>query len=100
MFFSKINSISTTDLEQQLKEKKDIAILDVREKDEFKTGHIKGAINMPLSAFDVSKLKKQEYYVICASGMRSKQACNFLTKQGYDVTNVSGGMSRWHGKIV
>ena len=36
--------------------------------------------------------KDQPYYVICKSGRRSARACQFLEEQGYDVTNVQGGM--------
>lgn len=37
--------------------------------------------------------KAQPYYVICRSGKRSARACQFLEEQGYDVTNVQGGMN-------
>ena len=36
--------------------------------------------------------KEQAYYVICKSGRRSARACQFLAEEGYDVTNVQGGM--------
>lgn len=100
MFFSKVKSISTSELATKIQEQKDIEIIDVREKDEFRSGHIKEAKNVPLSNFDVRKIKKQPLYVICQSGMRSKQACQYLSKQGYDVTNISGGMNAWKGKMV
>ncbi|TDW25276.1 rhodanese-related sulfurtransferase [Breznakia blatticola] len=100
MFFSKVKSISTSELATKIQEQKDIEIIDVREKDEFRSGHIKEAKNVPLSNFDVSKIKKQPLYVICQSGIRSKQAYQYLRKQGYDVTNVSGGMNAWKGKMV
>ncbi|MDH6367836.1 MULTISPECIES: rhodanese-like domain-containing protein [unclassified Breznakia] len=100
MFFSKVKSISTSELATKIQEQKDIEIIDVREKDEFKGGHIKEAKNIPLSNFDVNKIKKQPLYVICQSGMRSKQAYKHLSNLGYDVTNVSGGMNAWKGKVV
>ncbi|MDF9824169.1 rhodanese-related sulfurtransferase [Breznakia sp. PF5-3] len=99
MFFSKIKSISAVKLQELVEQGDKTTILDVREKDEFKDGHIKSAINAPLSNIENTKLKGTTY-VICQSGMRSKQACHYLSKQGYDVINVSGGMSSWRGKIV
>ncbi len=45
--FTKIDSISTSELEQKLKEK--IQLLDVRTPSEYRNGHIKGAKNVPLN---------------------------------------------------
>lgn len=98
MFFSKVASISTDEL-QALMAKEKVAVLDVREVDEFQSGHIKGAKNVPLSRIEGLTLTSKTY-VICHSGIRSKQAVNYLKKKGYNVINVSGGMSRWHGKVV
>lgn len=81
--------------------KEEFALLDVREPDEFAAGHIKQAINVPLST--VQKYqgdKTEEIYVICRSGRRSEQAAQLLSLKGYDVKNVAGGMLDWHGEIV
>ena len=46
------------------------------------------------------KLKKeQKYYIVCQSGGRSSQACNTLSKQGFQVINVLGGMGSYQGKL-
>ena len=45
--FTKIDSISTSELEQKLKKK--IQLLDVRTPSEYRRGHIKGAKNIPLN---------------------------------------------------
>ena len=79
----------------QLYQKESLAVLDVREVDEFETLHLEGARNLPLSqladTFDQLD-KSQSYYVICKSGMRSARACQFLAEKGYEVINVQGGM--------
>ena len=88
---------------EQLVKKRGVAILDVRETDEFQLGHIDGAVNVPLSAFPeaVEGLDKDaEYYVICHSGSRSQMACQFLGDKGFITTNIMGGMSAWRGDIV
>lgn len=95
MFFNKIESISTSDLEKM----SDVQIIDVREKDEYAMGHIPGAKNLPLSKIHTAKVKGKAY-LICQSGMRSKQAASYLRKQGCDVVNVNGGMMKWMGKVV
>lgn len=83
--------------------KESLSILDVREIDEYESGHIELSTNMPLSELveNVNHLdKQQEYYVICHSGGRSANACAFLSQEGYNVINVMGGMSAWRGDVV
>lgn len=97
-FFTKIDSISTDELEKRLKS--NIQLIDVRMPAEFRRGHIKEAKNVPLSQIgQFSPANKETIYVICHSGMRSKIAAKKLKKKGYDVINVRGGMSAWTGKI-
>ena len=96
------NTISNDEFYQKEKKEK-LAILVVREVDEFANGHIPEATNLPLSELGArfEELDKdQNYYVICHSGARSANASNFLSQQGYQVTNVLGGMSAWKGDIA
>ena len=97
--FTKIDSISTSELEQKLKEK--IQLLDVRTPSEYRRGHIKGAKNVPLNEIArYTPATNETLYVICHSGVRSKMAAKKLKKKGYDVVNVQGAMSAWTGKVV
>ncbi len=70
-------------------------IIDVRSSMERMFGKIANSTHIPLAKISTTtKLKQnQTYYIICASGMRSLSACNELEHQGYQVVNVSGGMS-------
>ena len=74
--------------------------IDVRTPGEFKGRSINGFKNIPLNQLPAKALslaKDKEVIVICQSGMRSKNACKILKKQGFaKITNVSGGMSAWH----
>ncbi|MFV0255711.1 MAG: rhodanese-like domain-containing protein [Erysipelotrichaceae bacterium] len=78
-------------------------IIDVREVFEYEMGHIPGSVNMPLSELGdkFEELKKETaYFLICQSGSRSAMAGEFLGMQGYDVTNVLGGMGSWPGDVA
>ncbi|KAA1042751.1 rhodanese-like domain-containing protein [Macrococcus equipercicus] len=95
-------SITTDALQAALQAATTDRIIDVREQDEYNRGHINEAVNMPLStlAEHTDELAKdQAYYVICQKGGRSQKAVDYLHGQGYNVTNVEGGMDDWHGEI-
>ena len=97
--FTKIDSISTSELEAKLREP--IQLLDVRTPTEFHRGHIKNAKNVPLTKIGAyTPETKETLYIICHSGVRSKLAAKKLKKKGYDVINVRGGMSVWTGKVI
>jgi len=64
-------------------------IIDVRTPQEFKGGHVKGAVNMPLDSLNVSKVKQYNKPIIlcCASGRRSSAATQQLLKVGIEAYN-------------
>ena len=83
----------------------DYIILDVRTPQEFKEGHIKGAINIPneeIGSGDIPELpsKDQLILVYCRSGNRSKQASLKLSELGYSMIKEFGGINTWSGEIV
>ena len=97
--FTKVDSISTAELENKLKE--NIQLIDVRTPREFRRGHIKDAKNIPLNEIgSFTPIADKKTYVICHSGARSKLAAKKLKKRGFNVVNVQGGMHAWRGKIV
>lgn len=77
---------------------RNINLIDVREIDEYESGHVAGAINIPLSelASRVAELPSGTIYMICRSGGRSMQACEFCVDNGMsDVVNIAGGTLGW-----
>jgi phage shock protein E len=74
-------------------------IIDVRSKNEFAGGNVKGALNIPLQDLpsQLGKIKKtRNVILVCASGMRSGQAKHILLERGYDpdlVHNAGSWMS-------
>jgi rhodanese-related sulfurtransferase len=81
--------------------RKDAAIVDVREPSEFKAGHIPHARNMPAGELtgrgkELEKLKTKHLLLVCQSGARSAQACSALRKDGYtQAVALAGGMGAW-----
>lgn len=78
-------------------------LIDVREKDEQAYGMIPGAISMPLMTIPEklnSLPKDKTIYVVCESGGRSFNACEFLANRGFDCVNLLGGMSLYEGDLV
>jgi rhodanese-related sulfurtransferase len=76
-------------------------IIDVRTPAEFKGGHIKGAVNIPLQSLQASyaKIPKNKTIITCcASGMRSGSAKSLLKAAGYTVHN-GGGWTSLNAKL-
>ena len=94
------NNISMQDFYKKYNNE-ELMILDVRENHEYEAGHIPSAKNFPLSTLgiELTRLdKNQKYYVIYQAGGRSAKAYDFLETQGFDVTNIEGGMNNWPGE--
>ena len=76
----------------------DLALLDVREPDEWTAGHAPGATHLPMSELPgrMDELPDGDpLYVICRSGGRSARVVAYLAGQGYPAVNVEGGMRAW-----
>ena len=97
-----MKTITAAELQIKLEAGEAVNLIDVREVGEVEDGHIPGIVNIPLGLleFRMHELdKKQPYVMICRSGGRSGQATMFLESQGFDVTNMSGGMLDWVGEV-
>ena len=81
-------------------------VIDVREPDEYHSGHVPGARPIPLGelatrvgelAIRVGERGGERVHVICASGRRSLLAAKWLISQGFDAVSVAGGTVAWMG---
>lgn len=75
-------------------------IVDVREPDEWELGHAPGAIHIPLGDLPqrLGELPSDEasaIVVTCRGGGRSTRAVAWLVEQGFDASNLTGGMIGW-----
>lgn len=83
--------------------KKGAQIIDVRTRDEFQGGHIRGSVNIPLQNLSVnlSKIKKDKPVITCcASGMRSASAKSILKSNGFTEVYNGGGWMSLQSKIL
>ena len=98
--YRNIKEVEAPELAQRLeKQPKDIHVIDVREMNEFSAGTMPGAKAMPMASIPVrlNELEQdKELFVICRSGARSAQVCQFLQQQGFEnVFNLRGGLMSW-----
>jgi len=80
-------------------------ILDVREQNEFESGHIPNAVLIPYTEIDkkaeeVLPDKEVQILVYCRSGRRSKIASESLGKLGYKNVKEFGGINDWPYEVV
>ena len=73
-------------------------VVDVREPDEYREGHVPGAVNIPMGQLPrrLGEIDRDgPVHVVCASGNRSSAMTDVLTAAGFDATNVAGGTTAW-----
>ncbi len=85
---------------EALKLDKNITLLDVRTRIEFKNGHIDRSINLPLGELKekIEKLypnKEKKYFIVCQSGSRAADAYHIMGELGYTDVNSIGGIDTW-----
>jgi phage shock protein E len=98
LFGTPVPSLPAKDLQQKLNSQESMLVLDVREPDEFQSGHITGAILIPLGELGrrVNDLPKEKPIIcVCQSGSRSLTATRFLLSAGFNAINMSHGMMAW-----
>ncbi len=96
--FNPVKSVSTEELAEALQSNS--KLLDVRTPREYRSGHIRKSINLPLNKVFDYKDDAKPVYIICQSGIRSRKATKLLRKKGVEAINVRGGMNQWRGKQV
>ena len=107
--FAEIKNEDVAKVDELIKSGK-YTVIDVRTKEEYDAGHIKGALNIDYYNDDFEekiesqlKDKNKPYILYCRSGMRSLYSAQILEDLGYtDVTNMKGGFLAWQsaGKPV
>ena len=79
-------------------------LVDVREPDEYRSGHIPNALNLPLSGLaeglkQIDKHKARPLIICCRTSQRSARAAVALRKHGFaSVQVLAGGITAWQGE--
>ena len=95
-----IINVEADELAMDIPHDPNLQVIDVRKPTEFANGHVKNAVNIPLSDMNnvvvVAGLEEnQNYYLHCAGGYRSVIASSILKSQGYhNLRNVTGGWDK------
>jgi phage shock protein E len=86
---------------KEMMDTEEVIILDVREQDEYDSGHIPGAVLLPVGTIDGDTAaaaipeKDSKVLVYCRSGNRSKTASSTLAELGYTNIYEFGGINTW-----
>ena len=87
------------ELNRAINEKQDIVVVDVRAAEDFKEGHIRGAVSLPRDKWsNTADLRKEKLNVIyCYSHVchLGAAACVELARQGFPVMEMDGGFVAW-----
>ncbi|WP_327347460.1 rhodanese-like domain-containing protein [Streptomyces europaeiscabiei] len=79
----------------------ELTVIDVRTPAEYASGHLPGALNIPLDRIRRAlpemrhASERGDVLVVCASGARSENACKLLAEQGIATATLVGGTGAW-----
>lgn len=96
-----IKNVTADEAHQLIKTTKNLIILDVRSKQEFKSGHIPSSKSIPVGELssrinELEKYKDNPILVHCASGGRSPAAVRVLLKHNFsEIYHMNRGLSGW-----
>lgn len=98
-----MKTISAAQTREKWNAGEQLSIIDVREKEEVGAGMIPGAKHIRLSEIPdrLHEIERDKAHIIvCRSGSRSANATAYLEKQGYEVSNMTGGMLDWKEEVT
>ena len=99
--FAQVTAISQAELLQRIMVKHEQLILDVRSPEEYKEGHVPGAINIPHDQLgsrlaEIGSHKNKDVVLYCRSGKRTAIAADILQSEGFSkLQHLDGDMNGW-----
>ena len=105
----RISEIDPARLDAEIAAAGDLLLVDVREPDEYRLGHLPGAVPIPRGMIEpsadlqfpnrhpeLSQARKRRVVLYCATGSRSALACDVLQEMGFEnVASLAGGYGAW-----
>ncbi|MFF8537317.1 rhodanese-like domain-containing protein [Streptomyces sp. NPDC015532] len=95
----RVNTPDSLDVDQAHGRLGELTVIDVRTPGEYASGHLPGALNVPLDrlrrALPVLGNARSELLVVCASGNRSATARALLAEHGVPAASLTGGTGAW-----
>lgn len=95
------SSPALLDVHQAHSRHAEFTVIDVRTAGEYASGHLTGALNVPLDriARSLTELRRaaeeKPLLLVCASGARSENAARTLARHDIEATSLTGGTSSW-----
>jgi rhodanese-related sulfurtransferase len=93
--FADFENISPLEAHALLQKSNDILLIDVRSKKAFDKDHLKGAKHIPLGEISSREIRNTELIVYSERGEDSVKAARILSRRGYVVWNLEGGVVFW-----
>ncbi len=96
-----VQHYSAAEVQEKLRDLRNVVLLDVRTEREWRGHHIKGAVHIPLHELqrridELEKHKGKEVICYCHTGNRSVSAAVRLMKLGFSVASLKGGIAEWN----
>ena len=96
---NEIKEIDVHTLKSSIDKNNDLLLIDVREQFEVDICKLNNSLHIPMNQVpnQIDKISKNKnIVVICKSGVRSYQVCQYLSHIGYKkITNLKGGIISW-----
>jgi rhodanese-related sulfurtransferase len=99
---TRIKEASTEEVENMINTRDGLILIDVREQDEYRAGHLPGALGIGRGVLeyhiaDVVPDTEREIVLYCRGGNRSALAADSLRQMGYEnVVSMRGGYRQWN----
>jgi rhodanese-related sulfurtransferase len=100
-YFAKKNAFTTgpVELSRRIEQEDNIVVIDVRESEDFRKGHVPGAVNLPEEKWDtlegLSKEATNVLYCYTQTCHLASRAAQRFSREGYPVMEMEGGFEAW-----
>ncbi|MEK9713649.1 MAG: rhodanese-like domain-containing protein [Thalassolituus sp.] len=95
-------SVSTAEATTMIN-REDALVLDIRDKNDFKTGHLVDAVNIPYASLanrmgELEAHKNRPIILVCKTGQTVSMAGKMLREKGFNAVRMKGGMMEWNSQ--